>query len=117
MDRMGESSYRTLELSGRIAERWPNIESTRELSDQKLAELESALEDLYSDDVSIVFLGSLGRGEFTEKSDIDWYLLVDGIADPHHHDLFLEADKRIKRIASKEVGPEKRSRRSFPAMI
>jgi hypothetical protein len=92
---MEEPSYPTLELSRRIGVQWPNIESTRELSGRKIGELKQLLLDLDSDDTSIVVQGSLGRGEFTNDSDIDWFLLVDGIADPHHHDVFLEADKRI----------------------
>jgi hypothetical protein len=104
---MEETTYRTLGLSQRLGERWSNIEKTRELSSRKIAELEHLLLDLDSEDTSIVVQGSLGRGEFTSDSDIDWYLLVDGIADPHHHDVFLEADKRIIAIAKKDVGREK----------
>jgi len=104
---MGESSYPTLDLSRRIGRSWSNIEATRELSDRKVAELKELLSDLDSEDTSIVVLGSLGRGEFTEASDIDWYLLVDGIADPLHHELFIEADRRIRDMAAKGVGSEK----------
>jgi hypothetical protein len=105
--RMGDPSYRTLDLSRRIGEPWPNIEATRELSNQTIAELKQDLLDLDTEDISVVVQGSLGRGEFTSDSDIDWYLLVDGIADPHHHDVFLEADKRIKQKAPKDTGREK----------
>jgi len=100
---MGEPPYPTLALSQDLGERWPNVESARQLSNKKLAQLKDLLVDLDSDDTSIVVLGSLGRGEFTEASDIDWYLLVDGIADPHHHNLFLEADRRIKDFAQNDV--------------
>jgi hypothetical protein len=104
---MGDPSYRTLDLSRRIGELWPNIEATRDLSNQKVAELKKDLSDLDTEDISVVVQGSLGRGEFTSDSDIDWYLLVDGIADPHHHDVFLEAGKRIKKRARKDEGREK----------
>jgi predicted nucleotidyltransferase len=87
---MEEMSYRTLGLSQRLGERWPNIEESRALSSQKIAELKQLLSDLDAQDTSIVVQGSLGRGEFTNDSDIDWFLLVDGIADPHHHDVFLK---------------------------
>jgi predicted nucleotidyltransferase len=99
--------YPTLKLSRRIGEQWPNLEAARELSNQKLAELKGLLLGLDSEDTSLVVSGSLGRGEFTQGSDIDWYLLVDGIADPHHHDLFLDADRRIQDVAGKPVGREK----------
>jgi predicted nucleotidyltransferase len=103
---MKEPSYRTLGLSQRLGETWSNIEKTRELSSQKIAELKQRLLDLGSEDTSIVVQGSLGRGEFTNDSDIDWYLLVDGIADLHHYDVFLEADKRIKEETQKDTGRE-----------
>jgi predicted nucleotidyltransferase len=103
-----EEPYPTLTLSRRFGQQWSNIEKARELSNRKIAELKEKLADLdFSEDTSIVVLGSLGRREFTPDSDIDWYLLVDGIADPRHHDLFLETDRRIKDVASKDVGREK----------
>ena len=70
---MGES-YPTLELSRRIGRSWSNIEAARKFSDERLSQLKDALVDLDSDDTSIVVLGSLGRKEFTQGSDIDWYL-------------------------------------------
>ena len=103
---MEETPYRTLGLSQRLGESWSNIEATRELSSQKITELKQRLLDPDSGDTSIVVQGSLGRGEFT-NSDIDWFLLVDGIADPHHHNVFLEAGKRIRAIAKKNEGREK----------
>jgi predicted nucleotidyltransferase len=106
-NRMGEPSYRTLGLSQRLGETWSNIEQTRELSSQKIAELKHDLSDLDAEDISVVVQGSLGRGEFTSDSDIDWYLLVDGIADPRHHHVFLEAARRIKKRARKDSGREK----------
>jgi predicted nucleotidyltransferase len=103
---MGEPSYPTLELSRRIGVQWPNIEAARKFSRETLALLKRALADSDSDDTSVVVLGSLGREEFTSGSDIDWNLLVDGIADPNHHALFLDAQKKIKEVATKSVGRE-----------
>jgi hypothetical protein len=106
VNRMAQPSYATLQLSEHIGQRWPHIEAARSLSDQTLTELHQALHNLDSDDTSIVVLGSLGRKEFTSGSDIDWNLLVDGIADPNHHALFLDAQRVIKDRASKGVGRE-----------
>lgn len=103
---MAEPSYPTLELSRRIGVEWPNIEAARDLSRETLAVLRCALADCDSDDTSVVVFGSLGREEFTSGSDIDWSLLVDGIADPNHHALFLHAQKKINEVASKSVGRE-----------
>jgi predicted nucleotidyltransferase len=103
---MGEPSYPTLELSRRIGQRWPNIEAAREFSRETLDLLKCALADSDSDDTSVVVLGSLGREEFTSGSDIDWNLLVDGIADPNHHALLLDVRKKINEVAKKSVGRE-----------
>src|SRR3984885_1071718 len=103
---MEEPSYPTLELSRRIGVQWPNIEAARTFSRETLVLLRRALADSDCDDTSVVVLGSLGREEFTSGSDIDWNLLVDGIADPNHHALFLDAQKKIREVATKSVGRE-----------
>jgi Nucleotidyltransferase domain len=99
-------SYPTLELSNRIGQRWLNIEAARMLSRETLSELREVLSDSDSDDSSIVVSGSLGREEFTPGSDIDWMLLLDGIADPNHHALFLDAKQKIEPFALKREGRE-----------
>jgi predicted nucleotidyltransferase len=40
-----------------------------------------------SDDTSVVVFGSLGRDEWTSGSDLDWTLLIDGVAKPEHFDI------------------------------
>jgi len=107
----GGTVYPTLDLSRRIGVQWPNIEAARTFSRETLDILKCALADSDSDDTSVVVLGSLGREEFTSGSDIDWNLLVDGIADPNHHALFLDAQKKIKEVATKSVGGKVRSTR------
>lgn len=42
---------------------------------------------LPENEVSIVVFGSLARGEWTEGSDVDWTLLIDGPADPEHRNI------------------------------
>lgn len=37
-----------------------------------------------SEDISVVVIGSLARGEWTSGSDLDWTLLIDGQADHRH---------------------------------
>lgn len=56
-------------------------------TDEKLKYLgEMLLPDKRSvaEDVSIVFFGSVARGECTSKSDLDWIVLVDGQVDEQH---------------------------------
>jgi predicted nucleotidyltransferase len=50
----------------------------------KRAELKQALAGKDSYETSVVVFGSLARDEFTDGSDIDWTLLIDGYADPQH---------------------------------
>ena len=50
--------------------------------------------------------GSLARDEFTSGSDIDWMLLIDGQADPKHHDLYRLVDSRVRQLAVKSPGEE-----------
>ena len=55
---------------------------------------------------AFVIHGSLARGEFTRDSDLDWVLIVDGIEDPNHHALFLDAKEKVKHLVQKGVGRE-----------
>jgi predicted nucleotidyltransferase len=96
---MEELDYPTLRLSRSLGITWANIEAARELARLTLAQLKDEFRDFDSEDTSIVVLGSLGRKEFTPGSDIDWNLLVDGIADPNHQELLLNAQERIRKVA------------------
>ena len=93
-------------LGRRLGLEWANLRRTRELADAKRQELQRALADLDSEDTSIVVSGSLARDEFTEGSDIDWTLLIDGLSDPKHYDLTNRIDEIIRGIAAKPVGRE-----------
>jgi predicted nucleotidyltransferase len=46
-------------------------------------------------DTSLIVFGSLARGEWTQKSDLDWTVLVDGQVDGSHP----EAAKKVQRVA------------------
>jgi hypothetical protein len=50
--------------------------------------------------------GSLGRDEFTAGSDLDWTLLVDGIADPAHLDVAFAIKDRLEKLEHKPPGRE-----------
>jgi hypothetical protein len=54
---------------------------------------------------SFVVYGSLARGEFTQKSDLDWTLLVDGPADPAHQQAELAITRRLVELKFKKPGP------------
>src|SRR5438552_3414433 len=93
-------------LSRRLGQPWPHIEASCILSLKTLKDLQEALPDTDSEDTSILVLGSLGRDEFTLGSDIDWNLLLDGIASPSHHALATAVRGAMDKIAAKDVGRE-----------
>src|SRR5579872_6565788 len=49
-----------------------------------------------AEDASLVFFGSLARGEWTSHSDLDWVLLVDGQVDETHFRVFQDVRKRLR---------------------
>src|SRR5204863_2177940 len=61
---------------------------TREASTKTRAELDKLLTEKVgkytSEDTSVVVFGSLARGEWTSRSDLDWTYLIDGQANSDH---------------------------------
>lgn len=86
-------------LEERLGERWRHINSSREKALTMRAQLKSAVAGIDSEDTSIVIFGSLARNEFTEGSDVDWMLLIDGSADPKH----LDIEQKIKQVVNSTV--------------
>jgi predicted nucleotidyltransferase len=103
---MAEATSNIDRLEQRLQADWKHIKAARNLAVAKRAELRSALDGLDSQDTSIVVSGSLARDEFTEGSDIDWTLLIDGSADPRHYDLTARIKASVDRIAAKSTGAE-----------
>jgi len=92
-------------LETQLGETWAAISATSQKTEDVLSRLSAALADLHDASCSVVVTGSLGRAEFTEGSDADWYLLVDGPSDPEHAILAHEIERRVLEIVPKEVGP------------
>ena len=82
------------------------VRAARARSEATRNDLSAKLQGIDSDDISIVVYGSLARGEFTEGSDIDWTLLVDGIADPKHLDVARKVENIISEAGGKSPGRE-----------
>jgi predicted nucleotidyltransferase len=93
-------------LEERLSADWTHIRAARERAQKKRAELRKALTGIDSEDTSVVVFGSLARDEFTEGSDIDWTLLIDGSADPKHLDLTHQVDEVVSKAAAKQPGKE-----------
>jgi len=93
-------------LAARVGQKWAHLVAAQEFAIGEQRKLESALTEFASADSSIVVFGSLGRHEFTPGSDIDWTLLVDGMADPAHWDTALEIRRRLKDLGHTPPGRE-----------
>lgn len=72
----------------------------------KIEELTAALAGETSPDTSVIVHGSLAREEFTQGSDLDWTLLVDGQANPQHQKDLLSIKEKLARLG-KAPGQEK----------
>jgi predicted nucleotidyltransferase len=103
---MLSTSSPVLALQKRLGTSWPNINEARVRAQAKREELREKLRGLDSEDTSIVVFGSLARDEFTDGSDVDWTLLVDGSADPKHLEIARKAGKIVASASAKPVGGE-----------
>jgi predicted nucleotidyltransferase len=93
-------------LEKRVGANWSQLNAARERAVAKRRELQSSLRGYAPGDTSIVVFGSLGRDEFTDASDIDWTLLIDGQADPNHLGVTRRIGDAVERLSKKEVGRE-----------
>src|SRR4051794_18198970 len=73
-------------LCEKLGRRWPGIDMARRNADVERNKIAGILSThaLVPSDTSFVVFGSLARGEWTNGSDVDWTLMVDGQADPNH---------------------------------
>src|SRR5438128_166873 len=103
MSSSGSSSF-VLELANRCGCHWPTIEKAQKDAEEersKRAEQFSSA-GLVPTDTSLVVFGSLARGEWTQGSDLDWTLLVDGQVDGQHADI---AHKIADLVSERPPGP------------
>lgn len=94
------------ELAHHLGADWIRISGARDAAQKKIEELDHALAGETSPDTSVIVYGSLAREEFTQGSDLDWTLLVDGQADPQHQKELLSIRRKLNEIG-KGPGREK----------
>ena len=70
----------------------------RATTERLLATLREGLREFDDPSYSIVVTGSLGRGEASEKSDVDWILLVDGLSNPDHGPIRQKIAAKIREL-------------------
>jgi len=95
------------ELERRLGCKWGSIHAAADTTSCTIEKLRKALDAAFdSEDYSIVVFGSLARYEFTPHSDLDWTLLVDGIAADDHWDVACRVREAVHPIVKKEPGRE-----------
>ena len=96
---------------------WENIENARQNTEATLKSLSTIIggqpgaDTSVGPDTSVVVHGSLARRECTQGSDLDWTLLVDGVADASVQKRFLDIRDALsgadfKMLGLKDPGPE-----------
>jgi hypothetical protein len=102
-----ETSSPLFKLGEVLGEDWPNLRKAFAETQTVVNELGQLLSAKASADSSIVVTGSIGRKEYTQSSDLDWYLLVDGAADARDQKTFLTVEQLISGVDRFKKGPGK----------
>ena len=89
-----------------LGSNWSHLSRARQSAISKKSELLEKIGHLSNEDASIVVFGSLARNEFTDGSDIDWTLLVDGRASSQHFKTKSCIKHAVEPLATKPVGAE-----------
>ena len=92
------------DLAKQLGANWPFIRSGRQNSRIEISRIQEACKALVMPDTSLVVFGSLSRGEFTDGSDIDWTLLVDGITIPQHLTVARQISDALAKLEAKPPG-------------
>ena len=95
-------------LATKLRCEWDGIAQAIEETENDLTALETLLLPNdgrpLAENLSLVFFGSLARGESTSRSDLDWTLLVNGEVDGLHFSLAQEIRRRLREAKFIEHG-------------
>jgi hypothetical protein len=94
-----QTSSPLFQLEEILGANWPSLRRAFAETGTVINELDQLLRGKASADSSIVVTGSLGRKEYTQGSDLDWILLVDGAADARDQKTFLAIDRAIHAVS------------------
>ena len=92
-------------LEAKAGRSFPHIAAARERTAATMARLRALFDRAAPTDTSIVVFGSLARGEYGDRSDVDWTLLIDGQADPGHHQAVRAITRTLREQGFGEPGP------------
>ncbi|MFL5542343.1 MAG: nucleotidyltransferase domain-containing protein, partial [Longimicrobiaceae bacterium] len=73
-------------LESALGTTWPMLRRAKAAASEISSTLDQGLRDRTDGDATLVVFGSLARGEWTKKSDVDWTLLLDGQTYPEQID-------------------------------
>lgn len=104
-------------LEKKIGANWPNMLNARQRTTETFKKINDTLGALSDDrvpllskenssEVSVIAFGSLARQEFTQGSDLDWTLLIDGQVDPDHLKLQKKVEQQLESLCLKSPGQE-----------
>jgi predicted nucleotidyltransferase len=96
-------------LEQQLGTQWRAIRKAWSEANRIEAEIRTAVQDTLTEptsDMSLVVFGSLARGEWTAKSDLDWTLLIDGAVDAKHQEAALEVRRVLGVAGHKPPGRE-----------
>ena len=99
------------QLETRLACDWSALREAREqaqvITNNLADSLSLAPEErlIPEDEAGVVVFGSLARNEWTKDSDVDWTLLIDGPADPHHRSIAHFISEKLEAEELREPGP------------
>jgi predicted nucleotidyltransferase len=93
------------ELAAKLGESWPAIIASRNACNDEAMRLRGFVGEIQPpSDTSVVAFGSLARGEWTDGSDVDWTLIIDGQSDVEHFNIAIEIEKSFAEASTKKPG-------------
>lgn len=100
------SNYPIEELEQEVGASWIHLRKARKKASEIKQQLTENLSSLLTEEISTVVFGSLARNEFTEGSDLDWTLLIDGRANSQHLNAKHEIGEQISKLDLRKPGKE-----------
>lgn len=95
-----------VQLAKKLGVQWPSIFAAQEAAKSQVTRLREAIAGLKPpSNTSVVAFGSLAREEFTQGSDLDWTLMIDGPSDMSHFDVAKSVAEKLKTLGFKPPGP------------
>jgi predicted nucleotidyltransferase len=96
------------ELQAKLGSTWLAIAKAIDTTERELTDLEDLLLPTegrpLAENISIVFFGSLARGESTSQSDLDWTLLINGEVDGQHSSISQTVRKKLLQAKKIPLG-------------